>query len=55
MNGFHLVQFRNGQRGMFLIHLYHGACFAGDPTAYIVYGGGVVWLRPGESVEFIEA
>lgn len=54
-DGRKLVLFKNGTSGRFYVNFYLGACMAGDPTAYIVVDGKMVWVKPGESVEFIEA
>lgn len=53
-DGRKLVLFRDGRLGRYVIHLYGGACFIGDPTAYIIVNGNIVWIKPGESVEFVE-
>jgi hypothetical protein len=37
------------------IWTYNGPAFTGDPTAYIIYGEKIVWVKPGESVEWVEA
>ena len=37
------------------IHIVGGACFAGEPTAFVVLYGKTVWVVPGQSVEFMEA
>lgn len=50
-----LVLFKDGKSGRFPLHLYLGACMAGDPTAYVIRGGETVWVKPGESVQFVEA
>lgn len=50
-----LVQFKDGSREMHEVFLYEGACLVGDPTAYIQRGSITVWVKPGASVDFIEA
>lgn len=50
-----MVLFSDGSSGRYVVWIYTGACLAGDPTAYVVRGGSTVWVRPGESVEFVEA
>lgn len=37
------------------IHFYTGACLVGDPTVYANVDGFVVWVVPGESVDFMQA
>ena len=34
---------------------YSGAAFSGDATAYVYYHDRLIWVKPGESVEWIEA
>ncbi len=50
-----LVLFRDGTRSLHTVYLWTGGCFVGDPTAYCFRNGQQIWLKPGESVEFIEA
>jgi hypothetical protein len=54
-DGKKLVLFLDGRSGAFRVYVYGGACLAGQPAAYVIRGGGLVWVRPGESVEFVEA
>ena len=49
-----LVLFADGTSGMYVVNVYGGACLIGDPTAYVMRNGERVWVKPGESVEFIE-
>lgn len=50
------VLFKDGTSGRYNINLYHGGALTGDPTAWVVRADGMpVWVKPGESVEFIEA
>jgi hypothetical protein len=49
-----LVLFRDGKSAMAQIYIYGGACLAGDPTAYVIRHGEMIWVKPGESVEFVE-
>lgn len=37
------------------IMLYGGAALIGDPTAYFLSNGAMIWVRPGQSVDWIEA
>ena len=53
--GTSLVLFRDGTSGRFAVHRYDGACFTGDPTAYVYRNGVLTWVRPGESVSWVEA
>lgn len=48
------VLFLDGISGRYEIYVYTGACFIGDPTAYVFRNDQQVWVKPGESVEFIE-
>jgi hypothetical protein len=31
-----------------------GACLVGDPTAFVEINGEIIWVKPGESVDFVE-
>jgi hypothetical protein len=48
------VMFKDGTIGRKVLHFYTGACFGGEPTAYVFRGSTLVWVKPGESVAFIE-
>jgi hypothetical protein len=50
-----LVLMKDGRLVRTQVYTHQGACLVGDPTAYIMLGGELVWVRPGESVSFIEA
>lgn len=52
---FRSVLFKDGSMGRHIVQIYQGACLVGDPTAYVYRGSNMVWVVPGESVEFIEA
>jgi hypothetical protein len=49
------VLFKDGVRLRLERHDYLGACFIGDPTVYVSRYGKLVWVKPGESVDWIEA
>lgn len=49
------VLFADGTMGRYPIHIYDGACLTGDATAYIIRNGTMVWVKPGESVSWIES
>jgi len=49
------VLFLDGTTARKQIHIYGGACRIGQATAYVVRHGKRVWVKPGESVEFVEA
>jgi len=40
------VRFKDGAMHKTTIHIYEGACLAGDPTAFAIRGGETIWLRP---------
>ncbi len=50
-----MVLFKDGKSGWFVPNYYQGACMKGDPTAYVYRGEQLVWVKPGESVQFVEA
>jgi|HubBroStandDraft_4_1064222.scaffolds.fasta_scaffold00070_60 hypothetical protein len=49
------VLFKDGTHGRFQRHIYSGGCIAGQPTAYVYRDGAMVWIKPGESVAWIES
>lgn len=49
------VLFLDGSAARLPIQFYRGAALAGTPTAYVVRQDTVVWIKPGESVDWIEA
>ena len=51
----HTVLLKNGTVVKRELFLYGGAAMVGDPTAYFVSNGAIVWVKPGESVDWIEA
>jgi hypothetical protein len=53
MGKLQMVLFLDGTSGRFEIFRYLGACLVGQPTCYIVRQG-IVWVKPGESVNWIE-
>lgn len=61
-----VVLFKDGTCAALVVHPIHGACLVGQPTAYVLrhrkpdQDGGIhtfeyTEVRPGESVEFVEA
>lgn len=50
-----MVLFADGCSAMTQVFVYGGACLAGDPTAYVLRHGRMVWVKPGDSVEWVEA
>jgi hypothetical protein len=55
MNDRQVVLFKDGFVAVLPVSLYQGACLTGDPTAYVVFDGRLVWVRPGQSVQWVEA
>lgn len=51
----HTVLLKNGTLVKRDVLLYTGAAFAGDPTAFFVSNSAIVWVKPGESVDWMEA
>ncbi len=49
------VLFKSGKIGRYVVFVYAGACLKGDPTRYIIRDGEMTWVKPGESVTWIEA
>ncbi len=49
------VFFRDGTAGKFQVWLYGGAAMVGDPTAYVIRAGTLVWVIPGQLVAWMEA
>ena len=49
-----LVALCDGRQVAAEVKLVGGAALAGSPTAYCVVDGRRVWVKPGESVEFVE-
>jgi len=50
-----LVRFADGTHGNYPVFAYMGAAMKGDPTAYVYRAGRLVWVKPGESVAWVEA
>jgi hypothetical protein len=48
------VLFLDGTCGCYQVYLYQGACLVGQSTAYVYRGGKLTWVKPGESVAFVE-
>ena len=54
--GIRTVLLNSGKLIREIVHVYEGAVMVGDPTAYILIPRiGIVWVKPGESVSFVEA
>ncbi len=49
------VLFKDGTASRCMVFIWQGACLVGDPTAYVIRNGEMVWVVPGESVSFVEA
>lgn len=49
-----MVMMKSGQVFRLPIMFYYGACLTGDPTAFVLVNGSMVWIHPGESVEWME-
>lgn len=49
------VLFSDGHVRRCEVFLYAGACMVGDPTAYVYRNGQLTWVKPGQSVAWIEA
>lgn len=52
--GYRLVVLQDGRVVRAVVHLLGGAAMVGDATAYVNFGGRTVWVKPGESCEFVE-
>lgn len=52
--GYRLVALQDGRPIRALVQVVDGPALAGSPTAYCEVEGRVIWLVPGESVEFVE-
>ena len=48
------ILFLDGVTAIKEVHVVGGACLVGQPTAYVVRCGTVVWVKPGTSVDFVE-
>ena len=48
------VLFSDGIVGRCQIFVYQGACLAGEPTAYVLRNGQLIWVKPGQSVQWVE-
>ncbi len=49
------VLFHDGSFGRFPVYVHNGAALVGQPTAYVYRDNKLVWVRPGQSVDWIEA
>jgi hypothetical protein len=49
------VLFRDGKQGWYLRHDIRGMAFIGEPTVFVIRDRERVNVRPGESVNWIEA
>jgi hypothetical protein len=50
-----LVLFRDGTKSRLPVYCCSGAALIGQPTAYVIRRGQLIWVVPGQSVEFVEA
>jgi len=50
----YLVLFLDGSMARMVVYIYGGSCIAGQPTAYVLRDKRLVWVKPGESVDFVE-
>jgi hypothetical protein len=48
------VLFLDGTSQRCQVHVCGGACLVGWPTAYVIRDNQTVWVKPGESVSFVE-
>lgn len=48
------ILFLDGKTSHLQIHIYMGACLSGQPGAYVYRNGQFTWVKPGESVSFVE-
>lgn len=53
--GYGTILFLDGSMGRYPIHVYPGACLTGQSTAYVIRNGGMTWVKPGESVGWVES
>ena len=51
---FHTVLFSDGTFCRLQVYACHGACIVGQPTIYTIRYDRIVWVIPGESVNFTE-
>lgn len=49
------VLFLDGTIGRHEVFAYSGGCLVGQSTAYVIRSGQMTWVKPGESVDWIES
>lgn len=49
------VLFKDGKVGRCVVHSYLGGCMRGQATAFVYRDGKLVWVKPGESVDWMES
>ena len=49
-----IVLFADGSVERCEVLIWHGPCLVGDATAYVRRNGKYVWVRPGQSVQWVE-
>lgn len=50
-----LVLLKSGETTMAQVYISRGAALIGDPTCFFIgKNDEIVWVKPGESVQFIE-
>jgi hypothetical protein len=52
--GVRMVLCRDGVASRRQVFVTSGAAMVGDPTAFVQRDGRSVWVKPGESVDFVE-
>lgn len=48
------ILFKDGKSGMYMRHNIDGACLIGEATVYVIRAGERVYVKPGESVDWVE-
>jgi hypothetical protein len=54
-NGLKFVLFKDGSSAVKQVYLYQGAALVGQATAYVMHAGKLVWVKPGQSVSWVQA
>jgi hypothetical protein len=49
------ILFLDGTVRRLPVYTYYGACFTGQATMYTIFQGNFIWIKPGESVPWIES
>jgi hypothetical protein len=49
-----MVLFADGTYSKHVVKQYHGACLAGQATAYVVKNGQTIWVSPGRYFPWYE-